>query len=206
MRAVTALRRTTQTARAAALLSLGALALHQLRYLLAYGDDASGALAQQGHTYLSGIAAPLIGAALSMIAAVSLGRVLLRLPGRSRDEASLERGALLYAAALLAIFWAQELSEGLLASAHPAGLAALFAGGGWIAVPLALLLGALCSLFALGIDRAERALAAPASPRLTRLEAPLLSEASHAAPRAPLASLALAFGLARRPPPFFPIS
>ncbi len=35
-----ALRRTSRTARVASLLSLGALAVHELRYLLAYGDRA----------------------------------------------------------------------------------------------------------------------------------------------------------------------
>ena len=102
---MSALRRTTHTARAAALLSLAALALHQLRYLLAYGHDASGTLAHQGHAYLSGLVAPVIGVALAMIAAISLGRALLRLPEGGRGRPRLAHGAVLYSAALLAVFW-----------------------------------------------------------------------------------------------------
>jgi hypothetical protein len=198
---VNALRRTTHAARAAALLSLGGLALHQLRYLLAYGHDAGTALGHQGHGYLAELIPALIGLALATIAGVALARAALGVHGLRHDGRAQGRAALLYAAALLAVFWAQELSEGLLAAGHPTGLAALFSHGGWIAIPLALGLGALCSLVALGLDRAERTLGVAARRRLAPPR-PLITTRSVTAPRRrPLATRALAFGLARRPPP-----
>ena len=42
------------TARSAALIALAALAVHQLRYLLAYGSAAHEQLLRQGHAYLFG--------------------------------------------------------------------------------------------------------------------------------------------------------
>ena len=46
-----------------------------------------------------------------------------------------------------------------MATGHPAGLAALFAGGGWIAVPLALAIGTLAALLVRALEGVERAIA-----------------------------------------------
>jgi hypothetical protein len=200
-----ALRRTSRTARAASLLSLGALAVHELRYVLAYGDRAGEALASQGHAYLSDLGGALVTLVLATVLATVLAGVLApaaRRPGHAGS--SFRRMTVLYGLALAAIFCAQEVTEGAVAAGHPAGLAAVIAHGGWVALPLALAAGAVCSLVCLALQGVELALAAGAPSRPARARAPALIE-PHAAPaRLPLASLNLAFGFARRPPPLLP--
>ena len=61
-------------ARAAALLPLAALGVHDLRYRLAYGGDAGHELARQGHAYL-GIAKPLVGVLCALVAAELVARL-----------------------------------------------------------------------------------------------------------------------------------
>ena len=85
-----ALRRTSRTARAASLLSLAALAVHELRYLLAYGDRASEALASQGHAYLSDLGGALITVLLATLLATLLAGALAppaRRPGQAACSA-----------------------------------------------------------------------------------------------------------------------
>jgi hypothetical protein len=65
---------------------------------------------------------------------------------------------------LLAIFFVQELAEGLLASGHPAGLEGVFGGGGLWAVPSALLLGSLVAMSLWGADALVARLAAARQP------------------------------------------
>jgi hypothetical protein len=203
---VDALRRTSRTARAASLLSLGSLAVHELRYLLAYGHRTGEALANQGHAYLSDLGGALVTLAFASLLATLLAGVLAP-PARRPAQpagAAFRRVAALYALALLAIFCTQELTEGAVAAGHPAGLAAVLAHGGWVALPLALALGILCSLACLALQGVERTLARGACPRHAPRRPPALAE-PHAAPaRLPLASLSLAFGFARRPPPLLP--
>jgi hypothetical protein len=202
-----AIRRTSRTARAASLLSLGALAVHELRYLLAYGDQAGEALASQGHAYLSDLGGALIALALAALLAALLGTALTPPPRRRGQPAGNEfsRTAAIYAVALGVIFCAQELTEGAVATGHPAGLAAILAHGGWIALPLACALGALSSLASLALRGVERAIA-QAKPRRPPLgRPPALVEPRSAPDRLPLALLNLAFGFARRPPPLLPV-
>ena len=201
-----ALRRTSRTARAASLLSLAALVVHELRYLLAYGDRAEEALASQGHAYLSDLGGALVTLTLATLLATLLAGALAPAARRPDQPAgrAFRRTAVLYALALVAIFCAQELTEGAIAAGHPAGPAAILAHGGWVFLPTALAIGALCSLacFALrGIDRTlARATARRRSPRR-----PTILAQPHAAPgRLPLTSLNLGFGFARRPPPLLP--
>jgi len=54
-------------ARLVALIALGALALHQLRYALAHGPEAGAALAREGHAYLQLVAGPVLTLALAAI-------------------------------------------------------------------------------------------------------------------------------------------
>ncbi len=146
------MRRTSATARAAALLSLGGLVLHQVRYSLAYGHDASRALAEQGHGYLSETGAALATLAVATILAGLLGAALARAGKWEGGRGpTFRRTAPYYALALMAIFSAQELTEGALAAGHPGGVAAVLAHGGWIAVPLALAIGAVCSVASLAL-------------------------------------------------------
>jgi hypothetical protein len=196
-----ALRRTSRTARAASLLSLAALAVHELRYLLAYRDRAGEALASQGHAYLSDLGGALVTVILATLLATLLAGVLSPAARRPARPAAFPRTATLYAIATAAIFCAQELAEGAVAAGHPAGLEAVLAHGGWIAFPLALAAGALCAMTCVALQEVERSLTH--GPPTRRVRAGGLPTAEpHAAPaRLPLASLNLAFGFARRPPP-----
>jgi hypothetical protein len=190
----------SRAAGSAGVLVLGALVLHQLRYLLAYGAEAGAELEQQGHGYLDLLAPLLVAAAAAMLIASVVAPALLRLaPALTCDVSSTERAAG-YAAALLAVYFAQELAEGALASGHP-GLVGVLGASGWLALPLAMALGALGALARGWLYRAERHLAAAlVRPRLPR--PPRRASAPAAAqPRPALSSLALRFGLARRPPP-----
>ena len=192
---------TGRLARRASLLALGALALHQLRYALAYGGGASSALARQGHSYLGDLAPLLVALALSLVCARLLAAAIGRLGAGPARGASWRAEWVAFAAALLAIFSAQELTEGALAAGHPGGLAAVLANGGWIAVPLAFAIAAIVAWADRALSGAERSLLARArrpTRGVRRPDASPLPEAP-AVPR--LATRTLAFGLARRPPP-----
>jgi hypothetical protein len=132
--------------RAAALIAAGALAVHELRYLLAYGDRSGAEAAAQGHAYLASVTT-VVAAALVVIVATFIAR----LANGARAEGagsipSLRRFWATASIAVLAIFVLQESVEGLLSSGHPAGLAGVFGHGGWLAVPLAAAIGALIAL------------------------------------------------------------
>lgn len=188
--------RTAHRLRLAAVLALGAFCLHQLRYLIAFGDSSSAELARQGHSYMADALPILVVFGLSaLLATVIRGRYW-----RGHSQAPLLRRTPRFALALLAIFVTQESVEGLLAAGHAEGLAAVFAAGGWVVLPLALLLGTLAALVVRALEGIEVALAARRStPRLPR--APRVrGRARVASPRLALHS-PLAFGLARRPPP-----
>ena len=122
-----------------ALLAAGAFGVHQLRYLLAYGSDADHALAASGHGYLT-LVEPLIG----LLLAFAAGHLVHRLAQAPRGVVPLRRGrlALVFALALITVFTGQELLEAQLAGG-PSGVVAY---GGWIALPLALAIGATLSL------------------------------------------------------------
>jgi hypothetical protein len=185
--------------RVAAVLALGGLALHELRYMLGYGGEADAALAHQGHGYMEPLVPTLIALCVALIAAALLAP-LLGWTAPSRGGGALRR-APLYAGVLLGVFWAQELAEAALTAAHPGALEALVGHGGWIAIPLAALLGPAAAAATRGLDRVERRLAR-GRPRALAQRAPLeLGSRGAGVATPPLAALALAFGLARRPPP-----
>ena len=157
-------------ARAAALLPLAALAVHDLRYRLAYGGDAGHELARQGHAYL-GIAKPLVGVLFALVVAELLARLARAWRVGEVDERAWSRGRLwLFATgALVAVFLGQELLEGAIFAGHPAGLAGVLGAGGWLALPLSFVAGGILTLFLAGARAAARALTArhrrPASRR-----------------------------------------
>jgi hypothetical protein len=185
--------------RSAALIALAALGVHQLRYLLAYGDATGEQLAHQGHGYLAAGAPVLIGFALAALVAGLVHAVLGR-AGAGPLTSSPRLRVPLYAAAILAVFATQELAEGALFAGHAGGLAAILANGGWLALPLAALAGALAALLDGALVRLEAAIAkAPRPAALPR--APRRSGAARSAGLVPRAATPLAFGLARRPPP-----
>jgi hypothetical protein len=129
---------------------LCALALHQLRYHLAFGSHAGARLGQDGHAYLSALEPFVLLAAALAIGSLAgaVARTLQSAPPAaiaSQTGPRIPRPLLVWglcAAALLALYCGQEFAEGLLAPGHPAGLAGIFGHGGWIAVPLAVALGA----------------------------------------------------------------
>jgi hypothetical protein len=136
--------------RAAALMPAAVLAVHQLRYQLAFGGRVDGKLALEGHGYLGGFA-PLA----AMLIAIAVGMVLATMAqawrrgageGENRSVSSFRRVWLLAAVSLLVIYCGQELLEGFLASGHPGGIAGVFGQGGLWAIPLSFLLGAVVAL------------------------------------------------------------
>src|SRR3954447_9771470 len=133
-----------------ALLGAGALALHELRYLVAYGGDAGRALNEQGHGYLGTVAALVAVAVVASVATLVAALVRGRRPAARAPSWRLRwLGA---SAALLIIYAAQELAEGMLASGHAEGLAGVAGHGGWVAVALAAVLGAAVAALLRGAE------------------------------------------------------
>jgi hypothetical protein len=126
-----------------ALLPPAAFAVHQLRYLLAYGGAAGGELQRTGHSYLHSLVPWLV-----MLIALATG-CFLRSVGRAFSGKTSRAGFtlsfaglwLVCGASLVAIFAGQEFLEGLFATGHPAGLAGIFGYGGWWALPAAVCVG-----------------------------------------------------------------
>jgi hypothetical protein len=183
--------RTAHRVRLAAILALGAL--HQLRYLIASG----GASAAEGHRYIGDLLPPL-----SVLVLAALLATLLRgTEGASRTRVPLARRAALFAGALLAIYAGQELLEGLMSAGHSASPIALLAGGGWVALPLAVAIGALAALLVRLLEGVERVIAVVHALRPLRARPPAIRGRALRARGISLLSAPLAFGLARRPPP-----
>ena len=143
--------------RPATVVAAGAIAVHQLRYLVGYGSEASGALQEQGHAYLTGLL-PI----LALLGGLTLlGTIVAGLAGadaRRARRSPLVR-ALAYVAAILVVFGVQEIAEGVLVSAHPEGIAAIVSHGGLVAIPLAFALGSLAVFAVRGLEAVEERLA-----------------------------------------------
>jgi hypothetical protein len=132
--------------RTAALLCAGALAVHELRYLLAFGADSGTALARSGHAYL-GVLHPLVALVVGAVLAQ-----LMRMGARgghagARPETTFARAWAMASAALMVIYSVMELAEGELSAGHAAGLAAVAGHGGLLAVPISVAIGAVVALF-----------------------------------------------------------
>jgi hypothetical protein len=126
-----------------ALVPAGALAVHQLRYWLAFGSNATAELQAQGHSYLHSLV-PWIVLLIAISAGVFLRALGRALGGRcSLPHYTLSFAALwlICAACLVAIYICQEFLEGLFATGHPGGLIGIFGYGGWWSVPAALAVG-----------------------------------------------------------------
>jgi hypothetical protein len=170
------------------LMPAAALLVHQVRYWLAYGPQASSALADQGHAYLGSVVPWLI-----MLAAGGLGCFAARVArGRPRAQRPFLEVWLGAAVALVALYALQESLEGLFATGHPGGLAGVFGHGGWWALPAAAVAALVLALLLRAGETLVRLAAAaqrrrPA--RRGRVAAPL--SASVGLPRlAPLATSA----------------
>jgi len=135
--------RRTLTVRALALLGAGSLAIHQLRYAIAYGSASPHALGAHGHGYL-GIAMP----AVIVLALLALACGMTRLAHGRRDDARRASLPLLWlgaTVALAAVYGAQETLEG----------AGAIAGSGWIGLALAVPAGLLVAVALRGANAAE---------------------------------------------------
>ena len=186
------------TFRAAALIVVAALVLHELRYLIGYGEPSGEAIGSQGHAYL-----PAAAAAAAGLLALALGQLVAAVSRAARTgtgERAPGRFAPVWAAstaALLLTYGGQELVESLLAAGHPAGLGSLAGNGGLAVLPLAFALGAVVALLLRGasavvcaaaharvprVSRAPRGARLPRPPRVAR---PASVLARHLAGRAP---------------------
>jgi len=128
-----------------ALVPPAALAVHQLRFLLAFGGSASVHLERQGHSYLHSLTpwiVLLIGLAVGVFL-WALGRALGGQRSPPRYTLSLAALWVVCSLCLVAIYVAQEFLEGLFATGHPAGLAGIFGYGGLWSIPAALCVGLL---------------------------------------------------------------
>jgi hypothetical protein len=126
------------------------LVVHQLRFVLAFGGDAGQHLSEQGHAYL-GFVLPFVGVALALVFAHFAVSVARRRGADAGPGApGLTATWVASSVALLLAYGIQEGVEGTLAMGHPAGIAGIFGAGGWIAVPLAFLVGAVVALLLRG--------------------------------------------------------
>jgi hypothetical protein len=187
--------RVAHNVRLAAILAVGAFALHQLRYLIAPGASSSAALSSHG--YMTDLMAPIA----VLVLAAAMATLIRGTEGALPARAPLGRRIAVFALALLAIYVGQESLETFLTSGQPASLAEMLGTGGWVAPPLTLVLGALGALLARALEVVELAIAVTHAERRKRTRPPAVSGRALAARALRLASAPLAFGLARRPPP-----
>jgi hypothetical protein len=185
--------RVAHNVRLAAILAVGAFALHQLRYLIAPGAS-SGELA--AHGYMTDLLAPIA----VLVLAGALATLIRGTEGASPTRAPIGRRMALFAVALLAIYVGQESLEAIVAADHAESIVATFTAGGWLALPLAVGIGALSALLARALEGVERAIAVVHAERV-RTRAPAVRGRALPARAISLLSAPLAFGLARRPPP-----
>lgn len=181
--------------RRAVLLVAAAFAVHQLRFVLAYGSDAHRVLNEPGHRYLPFAAGAAV--VLLLVGALQFAGLLLRCARGStapeRPAPALSRVWAQNAAVLVAVYVAQEGLEGAFTAGHP-----IWAHGGWIVLPLALAFGGIVAVLLVGAHRAlaevarrGRASSEPqaAEPRCPRPRSPALPPlhalARHLAGRAP---------------------
>jgi hypothetical protein len=147
---------------ALALLPVATVAVHQLRYLLAYGADAGHELIAQGDAYIESLLPGLV----LLIGACAVAGLLhvWRVASGGTSAGPARRPGLwrLWGCACVALLLAyvgQEALEVLLGSAHASVLAQAFGAGGWWAVPAVITVGLGWALLARGA-RAVLALAA----------------------------------------------
>ncbi len=179
------------------LVAAGALAVHELRYLVG-SQGTTAEVAGHGYLPLAGLGAALLLAAAvaQLVALVTRARVT----GRGEPAAlGFGQAWLIASASIAGVFIAQELFEGLLASGRPGGLSTVFGSGGWVAIPAAAGIGALVALALVGA-RAVVAAAARAATRSVRRTGPRSSPRPLARGHRQVASV-LAAHLAGRAPP-----
>jgi hypothetical protein len=127
----------------AALLPPAAFAVHQLRFLLAFGSGAGAELERTGHSYMHSFV-PWLVVLLALVVGGflrELGRALGGQTSAARFTISFAGLWLTCTAALVLVYCLQEFLEGILVVGHPAGLVGIFGYGGWWAIPVAACIG-----------------------------------------------------------------
>ena len=133
--------------RMAALMGAGAYGVHQLRFALTPADRVT----TQAHAYLAPVGTVVVGLLLLALAAA-----LSRIARGHVDEAPrLRRLWPGTSASLVAVYCAQETIERLIAHGESP-----FERGGWIAIPLAAVIGLAIALIARGAAAASEVAAA----------------------------------------------
>jgi hypothetical protein len=176
--------------RAGALLAAGSLMVHELRYVVGYGNE--GPAATSGHGYLAWLA-PLVALALAIGCGVWLSRI-----GR-RDGSGQTLSWLDSIGSLAAVYVVQETIEALTTPGHPG----LLTHDGWVAAPVVIGVAALVTLLLRGLraaDQVASTAARPSSPLRSRPVAPLAITLPSTAPLAPR-HRGLARRIAGRAPP-----
>ncbi len=136
--------------RAAALLSGGVFAVHQLRYLLVFGQESHQVVRGQGHAYLT-LLMPAIVIVLTLCAASLVVAIVHSGSGAcERPPPSCRRLWGLSSGLLLLAYVVQESLEGVLGPGHSAGLAAVAGAGGWVVLPLVIFVGLVIALLLRG--------------------------------------------------------
>jgi hypothetical protein len=137
---------------AALVLPAAVLAVHQLRYVLAYGSHAAAQLSAHGDHYVAAatvISGTLVGIALGL----AVLRLLATWRGRAHVEVVRAPLWLLWLSltfVLVAGFCALEGLEVLLEPHRGAGMSAIFGSGGWWALPAAAFVAAVMVLLVHG--------------------------------------------------------
>jgi hypothetical protein len=135
------------------LIAGGAFAVHELSYLAGFGT--AGSHAPTDHSYVAALLPALaIVAALALFATVERG-----VAGRRTRPTSPPTRVLTYTAAILSLFFGQEMVEGLLAGADPIQIGPVLAAHGVMAIPLALALGFAAWLVMRGLETVEARIA-----------------------------------------------
>jgi hypothetical protein len=126
-----------------------AFAVHQLRYLLAYGGGTGVELQRTGHSYLHSVVPWIVLCVAVMVGGFlwTLGRALAVQSSLPRYSVSLAGMWVVCSVCLVAIFATQEFLEGLFATGHPAGLVGVFGDGGWWSIPMAVCVGLLLAVW-----------------------------------------------------------
>ena len=162
-----------------ALVPAAALAVHQLRFMWAFGSGAGAELARQGHSYLHSLVpwiVLLIGVAVGGFL-WALGRAMGGQRWVSRRTLSFVALWAICSACLVAIYFVQEFLEGLFATGHPAGLAGVFGYGGWWSIPAAACVGLVLAAAFHGarrvLDEVARRIAGNLTRRARRPATPL---------------------------------
>lgn len=128
--------------------------VHELRYMVGYGEQANTVMVQQGHSYM-----PLLEALTAVLIVLAGARFALSLVRANRNATRAQDSPtflplwLSASAVLGTVYTLQEGIEGAFAPGHPEGLIGVFGNGGWTALLLSIGIGALIGFLLRGAQR-----------------------------------------------------